>query len=46
VPSFPLREPVEQLRSLQLAHRNFYWPLDIGGPTIDAPGPPFGVQEQ
>src|SRR6266446_11005488 len=44
VPSFPLREPAEQLGSPQLAHRNFYRPLDIGGPTIDAPGPPFGLR--
>jgi crotonobetainyl-CoA:carnitine CoA-transferase CaiB-like acyl-CoA transferase len=44
VPSFPLREPVEQLRSAQLAHRNFYRPLNIGGQTVDAPGPPFGLR--
>src|SRR5437879_12408142 len=43
VPSFPLREPVEQLRSPQLTHRNFYRPLDIGGRTLPAPGPPFGL---
>ncbi len=29
VPSFPLREPAEQLASPQLAHRNFYRP--VGG---------------
>jgi crotonobetainyl-CoA:carnitine CoA-transferase CaiB-like acyl-CoA transferase len=44
VPSFPLREPVEQLRSTQLAHRNFYRPLEIGRQTIAAPGPPFGLR--
>ena len=30
--------------SPQLAHRNFWRPLDIGGRTIKAPGPPFGLQ--
>src|SRR6266404_3572577 len=44
VPSFPLREPAEQLRSPQLAHRNFYRTLDIGGRVVKAPGPPFGLQ--
>jgi crotonobetainyl-CoA:carnitine CoA-transferase CaiB-like acyl-CoA transferase len=44
VPSFPLREPAEQLNSSQLAHRGFWRPLDIGGRTIQAPGPPFGLQ--
>jgi crotonobetainyl-CoA:carnitine CoA-transferase CaiB-like acyl-CoA transferase len=44
VPSFPLREPVEQLGSLQLADRKFYRPLDIGGQMIHAPGPPFGLR--
>ncbi len=44
VPSFPLREPAEQLSSPQLAHRNFYRPLAIGGRTIEAPGPPFGLR--
>jgi crotonobetainyl-CoA:carnitine CoA-transferase CaiB-like acyl-CoA transferase len=43
VPSFPLREPVEQLASAQLAHRKFYRPLEIGGRTIEVPGPPFGL---
>jgi crotonobetainyl-CoA:carnitine CoA-transferase CaiB-like acyl-CoA transferase len=43
VPSFPLREPAEQLCSPQLAHRNFWRPVDIGGQTIRAPGPPFGL---
>jgi crotonobetainyl-CoA:carnitine CoA-transferase CaiB-like acyl-CoA transferase len=44
VPSFPLREPAEQLKSPQLAHRNFYRPLDIGGRAVKAPGLPFGLQ--
>src|SRR5205807_702391 len=44
VPSFPLREPAEQLGSPQLAHRTFYRPLEIGGQTIGAPGPPFGLR--
>jgi crotonobetainyl-CoA:carnitine CoA-transferase CaiB-like acyl-CoA transferase len=44
VPSFPLREPAEQLRSPQLAHRKFYRPLDIGGKTIHAPGSPLGLR--
>jgi len=44
VPSFPLREPAEQLSSAQLAHRNFYRPLSIDGRTIKAPGPPFGLR--
>jgi crotonobetainyl-CoA:carnitine CoA-transferase CaiB-like acyl-CoA transferase len=44
VPSFPLREPVEQLASAQLAHRNFYRSLDIGGRGVKAPGPPFGLR--
>jgi len=44
VPSFPLREPAEQLNSAQLAHRRFWRRLDIGGRTIQAPGPPFGLQ--
>jgi crotonobetainyl-CoA:carnitine CoA-transferase CaiB-like acyl-CoA transferase len=44
VPSFPLREPAEQLDSPQLAHRGFWRPLDIGGRKIRGPGPPFGLQ--
>src|SRR6516225_9119139 len=44
VPSFPLREPAEQLASPQLEHRNFYRPLDIAGRRIKAPGPPFGLR--
>jgi crotonobetainyl-CoA:carnitine CoA-transferase CaiB-like acyl-CoA transferase len=44
VPSFPLREPAEQMNSAQLAHRDFWRSLDIGGRTVCAPGPPFGLQ--
>src|SRR6266852_765680 len=44
VPSFPLREPAEQLNSPQLEHRNFWRPLEFGGRTIKAPGPPFGLR--
>jgi crotonobetainyl-CoA:carnitine CoA-transferase CaiB-like acyl-CoA transferase len=44
VPSFPLREPAEQLASPQLAHRNFYRPVEIAGRTIAAPGSPFGLR--
>ena len=44
VPSFPLREPAEQLDSAQLTHRNFWRSLDIAGRTIQAPGPPFGLR--
>jgi crotonobetainyl-CoA:carnitine CoA-transferase CaiB-like acyl-CoA transferase len=44
VPSFPLREPAEQLGSAQLAHRGFYRPIDIGGQAIKAPGPPFRAE--
>jgi crotonobetainyl-CoA:carnitine CoA-transferase CaiB-like acyl-CoA transferase len=34
VPSFPLREPAEQLESPQLAHRRFFRPLTIGERTL------------
>src|SRR5512146_1196891 len=44
VPSFPLREPAEQLNSAQLAHRNFYRPIEIGGRRIEVPGSPFGLR--
>src|SRR5215831_2972641 len=44
VPSFPLREPAEQLASPQLEDRNFWRAIDVSGRTIKAPGPPFGVQ--
>jgi crotonobetainyl-CoA:carnitine CoA-transferase CaiB-like acyl-CoA transferase len=43
VPSFPLREPAEQLRSEQLEHRHFWSSCAIGQRTIKAPGPPFGL---
>ncbi len=44
VPSFPLREPAEQLSSAQLAHRGFYQRLTLGGRSVQAPGPPFGLR--
>ncbi len=44
VPSFPLREPAEQLASPQLALRGFWRPVEIGGQRVKAPGPPFGLR--
>ncbi len=44
VPSFPLREPAEQLESPQLGHRAFYRSGTIGGVSVKVPGPPFGLQ--
>ena len=44
VPSFPLREPAEQLDSPQLAHRKFWSRIEFGGRTVKAPGPPFGLR--
>ncbi len=43
VPSFPLREPAEQLASPQLRHRDFYHAIELEGRTVKAPGPPFGL---
>jgi crotonobetainyl-CoA:carnitine CoA-transferase CaiB-like acyl-CoA transferase len=43
VPSFPLREPSEQLESPQLRHRSFFRRLTIGGRTVSMPGAPFGL---
>jgi crotonobetainyl-CoA:carnitine CoA-transferase CaiB-like acyl-CoA transferase len=43
VPSFPLREPAEQLTSPQLAHRGFWRDVTVGGRAVKAPGPPFGL---
>lgn len=43
VPSFPLGEPAELLASPQLAHRRFFRIVAAGGPTVRAPGPPFGL---
>jgi len=43
VPSFPLREPIEQLASPQLAHREFFRSADVGGHTIKVPASPFGL---
>jgi crotonobetainyl-CoA:carnitine CoA-transferase CaiB-like acyl-CoA transferase len=41
VPSFPLREPAEQLASRQLAHREFFEQWPASGATVKVPGPPF-----
>ncbi|HTV45318.1 MAG TPA: CoA transferase [Stellaceae bacterium] len=43
VPSFPLREPAEQLASPQLAHRHFYRRVEIDGRAVAMPRPPFGL---
>ena len=43
VPSFPLREPSEQLDSPQLRHRSFFHRLTIGGRSVSMPGSPFGL---
>jgi crotonobetainyl-CoA:carnitine CoA-transferase CaiB-like acyl-CoA transferase len=43
VPSFPLGEPAELLASAQLAHRRFFRTVAVGGTTVRAPGPPFGL---
>ncbi len=43
VPSFPLIAPLEQLNSPQLAHREFFDPLDLDGKRVMTPGPPYGV---
>jgi crotonobetainyl-CoA:carnitine CoA-transferase CaiB-like acyl-CoA transferase len=43
VPSFPLREPEEQLASPQLEHRGFWRQATVGGQQIKAPSPPFGL---
>jgi crotonobetainyl-CoA:carnitine CoA-transferase CaiB-like acyl-CoA transferase len=44
VPSFPLREPAEQLDSPQLEHREFWSRIELRGRMVKAPGPPFGLQ--
>jgi crotonobetainyl-CoA:carnitine CoA-transferase CaiB-like acyl-CoA transferase len=43
VPSFPLREPDEQLGSPQLLHRGFWREATIAAQHVKAPGPPFGL---
>src|ERR1019366_1232685 len=43
VPSFPLREPDEQLGSAQFAHRGFYRTVEAGGRTAKPPASPFGM---
>ena len=44
VPSFPTREPAEQLDSPQLEHREFWRRIELRGRTVKAPGPPFGLR--
>jgi crotonobetainyl-CoA:carnitine CoA-transferase CaiB-like acyl-CoA transferase len=43
VPSFPLREPEEQLASPQLEHRGFWRDAAVLGASVKAPSPPFGL---
>ena len=43
VPSFPLREPAEQLASPQLAHRAYWRDAVLGGRDAKAPQTPFGL---
>jgi crotonobetainyl-CoA:carnitine CoA-transferase CaiB-like acyl-CoA transferase len=43
VPSFPLREPAEQLLSPQLRHRGFWHEATIAGRSVKTPGLPFGL---
>ncbi|NKB55893.1 MAG: hypothetical protein GKS00_06115 [Alphaproteobacteria bacterium] len=43
VPSFPLREPTEQLASDQLAQRGFYRTFVWDGKALKVPGPAFGL---
>src|SRR5579864_981470 len=43
VPSFPLREPEEQLVSPQMEHRRFWRRATVGGKQVKAPSPPFGL---
>jgi crotonobetainyl-CoA:carnitine CoA-transferase CaiB-like acyl-CoA transferase len=43
VPSFPLREPAEHLKSAQLQHRDFFRPATVSGQTLQVPGSPFGL---
>ncbi len=44
VPSFPLREPAEQLATAQLQQRGFYRSGAINGLPVRLPGSPFGLQ--
>jgi crotonobetainyl-CoA:carnitine CoA-transferase CaiB-like acyl-CoA transferase len=43
VPSFPLRDPAEQLSTPQLEHRGFYRTATLRGREVQVPGAPFGV---
>ena len=41
VPSFPLRDLSEQLKSPQLEHRGYFQDLCLDGATVKTPGAPF-----
>ncbi|MGA8197803.1 MAG: CoA transferase [Acetobacteraceae bacterium] len=43
VPSFPLREPADQLGSPQLEHRGFWRHATVDGHTVRTPASPFGL---
>ena len=43
VPSFPLRDPLEQLASAQLEHRRFFRSGSIAGREVKLPAAPFGL---
>jgi crotonobetainyl-CoA:carnitine CoA-transferase CaiB-like acyl-CoA transferase len=43
VPSFPLREPTEQLGSPQLEHRGFWRTATVDRRTVKTPASPFGL---
>lgn len=43
VPSFPLCDPAEHLRSAQLRHRGFFQPAIVSGQTVQVPGSTFGL---
>jgi crotonobetainyl-CoA:carnitine CoA-transferase CaiB-like acyl-CoA transferase len=44
VPSFPLCEPAEHLRSPQLRHREFFRSVTVAGQAVRMPGSPFGLR--
>jgi crotonobetainyl-CoA:carnitine CoA-transferase CaiB-like acyl-CoA transferase len=43
VPSFPLREPLEQLDSIQLAHRAFFREPDLNDDRVKVPDNAYGI---
>lgn len=45
VPSFPLRDLTEQLRSPQLKQRNFYRPFAWQNRTLQVPGSAYGLSQ-